>query len=146
MNPEFREAVESLHPKYEALLPHHGAAKLPAKGVYVFYENGEAFYVGRSNDIRRRLGDHRNLSSGTNKAAFARLMACKELGIPTNYGPGRDKCKSYPGFDEAFLRAKRRVAAMEFRAVGEENPTYQALLEIYCAMATRAKFNSFDNH
>jgi hypothetical protein len=149
MHPKFREAVESLHSKYEALvgaLPYDRTAKLPLEGVYLFCEHGKPLYVGRSKNIPQRRGEHCNPSSGTNKAALARLIACDELGLERDYGLGRDKFKKDPRFDEAFRRAKSRVALMEFRAVPENDPARQALLEVYCAVAGEAKFNSFETH
>jgi len=35
---------------------------------------------------------------------------------------------------------------MEVRYVGESDPLKQALLEIYVAVVTKAKFNDFDTH
>jgi hypothetical protein len=144
MNPKFREAVESLHPKYEQLIAHKGGNDLPKNGVYIFHENGRPIYVGRSRNIPRRRKDH--ISDAPNKAALARLIACEQLGIERNYGKGRDKYKSHPGFAAAFQIACNRVRAMEFRAVEECDPTRQALLEIYCAIAAHAPFNDFDVH
>lgn len=118
----------------------------PRRGVYVFSENGKALYVGRSDNIRRRLHDHCRGSSGPNKAAFARLIACRELDLKPDYGPGRDKLTTNSKFMRAFEQAKERVSKMEFRAVAEEDPTWQALLEIYCAVETDAEFNDFANH
>ena len=49
-------------------------------------------------------------------------------------------------FCEAFLQAKARVRAMQFRCVEEPDPTRQALLEIYCAFALSTRYNDFDTH
>jgi hypothetical protein len=49
MSPEFRQAVEALHTKFEHLItaaPHAEGASLPKQGVYLFSENGAPFYVG----------------------------------------------------------------------------------------------------
>jgi hypothetical protein len=79
MHPKFREAVESLHSKYEALVgaaPYDRTAKLPMAGVYLFSERGKPLYVGRSKNVAERRRDHCNSSSRPNEAALARLIAC----------------------------------------------------------------------
>ncbi len=38
------------------------------------------------------------------------------------------------------------IRAMEVRYVAESDPTRQALLEIYVATVTEAKYNDFDTH
>jgi hypothetical protein len=152
MDMKFMKAVESLHPEFEQLMgaaPYTPGAKLPMKGVYLFCEHGKPLYVGRSNNIPRRFHDHRRPSSGTNKAAFAVLLARRELGLTTDYRPGpktRKNLEKDPDFIAAFRRAKDRVREMEFRAVEELEPIRQALLEIYCAVAACASFNDFENH
>jgi GIY-YIG catalytic domain len=149
VNHKFRQAVESLHPKYETLIgsaPHKSRATLPKKGVYLFSEDDKSIYVGRSGDIPRRFGEHRLPGSGTNKAALAKLIACDELGLIRDYGKGRDKFKARPEFLAAFEKAKERVRAMDFRAVEELDSTRQALLEVYCAVAGDAKYNDFGTH
>ena len=91
MDAKFVQAVESLHPKFEQLMaspPHSPGAHLPQRGVYVFLEGGQALYVGRSNNIPRRFRDHRGKASGSNKAAFAMLIARRKLGLTADYHPG----------------------------------------------------------
>jgi hypothetical protein len=51
-----------------------------------------------------------------------------------------------PDFFAAFLKAKARVRAMEFRFVEQSDQTLQALLEIYAAVVLRTKYNDFANH
>jgi hypothetical protein len=147
MNQKFKAAVESLHPKYEALIgaePYISGTKLPLKGVYLFSEKGKPFYVGRSDNIPKRFRAHR--SQQINKAALLRLMISKALGYKADYGAGTDKLKRLPGFAEASGRARKRIRSMTFRAVEESHPTRQALLEIYCAVAAKTPFNDFKTH
>jgi cytolysin-activating lysine-acyltransferase len=69
MNREFREAVDSLHPAFERLITapaYIQGAKLPEQGVYLFRENGNAMYIGRSDNIRCRYGHHTRPGSPTN--------------------------------------------------------------------------------
>lgn len=147
MNKKFKAAVDSLHPKYKTLIgsmPDKPSGKLPKKGVYLFSEEGKPIYVGRSDNIPQRRRHHR--SANTNQAALSRLMACEELELKPDYRKGRDKFKGHPGFAKAFYRARKRVSAMSFRAVEENDPIQQALLEIYCAVAARTRYNSFGVH
>jgi predicted GIY-YIG superfamily endonuclease len=152
MNPKFRRAVDSLHGKFRALAkcpPRERGAALPKKGVYLFCERGKALYIGRSDNIRRRFYDHRRPSSDTNKAGFAMLMVRKQLGLKAAYRSGpnaRAGLAKNPTFIAAFRKAKERICKMQFRAVEESDPTRQALLEIYCAVALSARFNDFKNH
>ncbi len=46
----------------------------------------------------------------------------------------------------AFNAAKKRVRAMEFRAVEESDQTKQALLEVYCAITLKTPHNDFGTH
>jgi hypothetical protein len=147
MNEKFKAAAESLHPKYETLIAAPSnvpTAKLPKKGVYLISENDKHLYVGRSDNIPRRFGHHR--SAKMNKAALLRLIICKELGYTPNYGKGQNKIEKLPGFDKALERARIRINSMSFRAVEENDPTRQALLEIYCAVAAETLFNDFGVH
>lgn len=150
MNPRFRAAVDSLPAKLAELTTskaHHPGGSLPKRGVYLFSYNGEHLYVGRSNRIGQRYNDHCKESSDTNKAAFAILLACDELQWKRDYKKGsRQRRDENPAFQASFARAKAKIREMEFRAVEECDPTRQALLEIYCAIALSTRHNSFENH
>ncbi len=49
-------------------------------------------------------------------------------------------------FRAAFRRAKARVRRMDIRFVQERDPTRQALLELYVAIALGTPYNDFDTH
>ncbi len=51
-----------------------------------------------------------------------------------------------PDFKEAFDCARARIKKMDFRYVEEPDPTKQALLEIYCAVALKTRYNNFKTH
>jgi hypothetical protein len=150
MSPEFQEAVESLHPKFERLIesaPYARGGLLPKQGVYLFCENGKALYVGRSNNIPQRRRQHTLPSSQTNQAALATLIARDETKRPVDYHKGaRGRLLADFAFMGAFGRAKERVRAMEFRAVEERDQTRQALLEVYCAITLKTPHNDFGTH
>ena len=153
MNHKFQKAVALLHPAFKRLiraLPYAKGQTLPAQGVYLFREKGKkgkAIYVGRSNKISRRFRDHTGCNSGINRAALAVRIAREEIGLCIDYSKGARKrllenCK----FKDAFERAKKHIRAMEFRAVEECDQTQQALLEIYCAIELKARYNDFGTH
>jgi hypothetical protein len=150
MNPDFREAVDSLHPKFELLMSaaaYVSGAHLPKQGVYVFCENANALYVGRSNNIQQRRKQHTGDGSQPNQAVFATLIASKETKRIVDYRKGaRERRLADDEFMDAFKRAKARVRAMDFRAVEECDQIRQALLEVYCAITLKTEYNDFGTH
>ena len=81
MDAIFLAHVEALRPKLDALLamppvkPSLLPKDMPKAGVYLLSEGGEYLYVGRSNDIRGRIGRH-SLPGATHRmAAFAFRLA-----------------------------------------------------------------------
>ncbi|MGD0642552.1 MAG: hypothetical protein ABSC22_17555 [Roseiarcus sp.] len=150
MSPEFRQAVEALHIKFEHLIaaaPYAEGASLPKEGVYLFSENGAPFYVGRSNNIPQRRRQHTLRSSQTNQAALAMLIAREATKRAVDYHKGaRVRLLADRTFMDVFEKAKERVRKMEFRAVAESDQTKQALLEIYCAITLKTPHNDFGTH
>ena len=156
MDSKFVAHVESLRPKLQALLampavkPTHLPPMMPKAGVYVLSEAGRPLYVGRSNDIRARIGNHSRPGATQQKAAFAFRLARQATGITrASYKKGdesRDGLMKNPAFIKAFTLAKARICEMELRYVEESDPVRQTLLEIYVAITLEASFNDFDNH
>ena len=58
----------------------------------------------------------------------------------------RNHLLTQPDFKKAYENAKTRIRKMDVRFVGEPDPLKQALLEIYVAVVSDAKFNDFDTH
>jgi len=124
-------------------------------GVYVFYENGKPLYVGKSDNIAKRMGNHRRPSSRHNQATFAARIAEDELEkkgyklkkyIPTK---SLEHYTKHPQFDEVFNAAKERIKKMTICWVEEKESTNQTILEIYAAvtLGTIEKgYNNFENH
>ncbi|MDE2606764.1 MAG: hypothetical protein KGL68_12675 [Burkholderiales bacterium] len=156
MDAEFLTHVAALKPKLEALLamppvnPADLPKNMPKAGVYLFSEGGEFLYVGRSNDIRARIRRHCRPGATHRMAAFAFRLARRATGrTEATYRPGegsRAALVAEPEFAAAFLEAKARIRGMELRFVEESDPVRQALLEVYVALAVKAKHNDFDNH
>ncbi|MFI5298066.1 MAG: GIY-YIG nuclease family protein [Polyangiales bacterium] len=155
MDSDFAKLVESLDPKFQTLrsmTPVTYAAlpkDMPIRGIYLFSDGDEHLYVGRTNDIRRRLGWHCRPGSTHNQATFAFRIARQATGkLKASYavkGSRADLVKDAL-FADAFATAKRRLAAMSIRFVEEGDPTRQALLEIYAATVLKTPFNDFENH
>lgn len=157
MDERFAAHVEALRPSLKKLLamaPFQYASLprvMPLAGIYVLSENGRNLYVGRSNNIRRRLGRHCNPGATHRMAAFAFRLAREATGrLEATYAPGaggtRDELMLDTNFVTAFNAAKARIRAMEFRFVEEADPTRQALLEIYIAVTLETPYNDFDTH
>jgi predicted GIY-YIG superfamily endonuclease len=153
MNKEFTSKVKQLPGLLERLSkaplkPWSDLGILPPKGVYVFYENGKPLYVGRSDNMRKRLNQHGWPSSNQNKAPFAFNMAKKEAikkGIDINRK--REELERDKTFAALFLEAKARVSMMSVRAIEIDDPIVQTLFEVYASIALRTEeYNYFGTH
>jgi hypothetical protein len=155
MNLKFAKLVESLEPAFQRLVQMTpvSAARLPrvmpSRGIYLFSEGERHLYVGRTDNIRRRIGNHCRASSGHNQATFAFRMARTETGLLraayTTSGSRGHMAKDQV-FGPVFVASKQRVRALDLRFVEETDPTRQALLEIYAATVLETPFNDFANH
>ena len=156
MDPRFASVIGQLHPAFERLLAtsptrHRRLARdMPMQGVYLFSEGDRHLYVGRSNHLRDRVGQHCRAGSQHNQAVFAFRLAREATGLMTPaYTTGAGSRKGLAadaGFGEAFSAAKARVRAMDYRCVEETDQTRQALLELYCAIALGCPYNDFNTH
>ena len=120
---------------------------LPEAGIYLFSENGEPLYVGRSDRIRRRLQDH--VRADHRKCAFAFLLARQGTGMDALYRQGkgsRVQLMEDPRFRPELDRVIERIRGMEVRYVAEAHPLRQALLEMYAAVSLDTPHNDFGNH
>ncbi len=153
---KFADLVKTLAPKFEQLLacPPLPYGKLPStmprSGVYLFTEDGQPMYVGRSNGLRQRHGRHCRPGATYKQAAFAFQLAREKTGrTKVAYKAGEDSRRGLmlnPDFAAAIQEAKVRIRAMEYRYVEETDPIRQALLEIYCAVALDTPYNDFGTH
>ena len=156
MDSKFVAHVEALRPKLDALLsmkpckPTSLPRDMPVRGVYLLSEGDKHLYVGRSNEIKARLGRHCKEGATHRQAAFAFRLARLTTGnMKPTYKKGegsRAALMEVPEFVAAFDHAKARIRAMDVRFVEETDPVRQALLEIYVAETLETPFNDFDNH
>lgn len=153
MHETFRAFTENLHPKFEALMAQEPMSngllrpEIKGSGVYLFSENGNSLYVGRTRNVKQRYAQHTRPSSKDNTAPFAYKLACQITGAPkASYKPGptsRVGRLADPDFAAAFASSLVRVRAMEFRFVEETDPTRQCLLEVYVSVVCGSPYNDF---
>ena len=127
----------------------HLPSEIPSAGVYLISDGRHNIYVGRSNNLRRRMRRHGRPSATHRQTGLAFRMARKATGnVKASYntkGSRADLVKD-PEFQAAFTRAKERIRRMDLRYVAEPDPTRQALLEIYVAVVLDTPYNDFDTH
>ena len=156
MDQIFVRYVENLHSKLEALVsmtpvtPTALPKIMCKKGVYLLSEGEKHLYVGRSNEIKKRIGRHCRPGATHRMAAFAFRLARETTGnLKATYkkGPGsRAALVTDETFLQAFIDAKARIRNMDVRFVEETDSVKQALLEIYVSVVLQTPYNDFDNH
>lgn len=152
---KFHSRVKKLKAAHTQLLkcpassPDSIPSNTPKSGIYIFTENGVHLYVGRSNDIPRRLRRHCSGGKTWKGASFAfRLARESTNNHKASYKSegSREDLMSRPAFASAFFAAKARIRKMSVRFIEEKDPIQQALLEIYVADKLHTPYNDFDNH
>lgn len=152
MDSTFQEIVQRFPAMLQRLLDtnpkkRRNLGELPQKGIYVFYENKKALYVGRSDSMKNRILIHGRKSSQHSQAALAFLIAkedCKDRKINTSLT--RKALSSNPLFIPIFDKAKERVANMKIRHIEVSDPIEQHLFEVYAALCLETPYNDFNNH
>src|SRR5208337_3196075 len=121
----------------------------PSRTVYLFTENDQHLYVGRTNHFRNRMRQHSTPAAQHNQAVFAFRLARKQTGctlVAYSSEGGRVALSKDPDSAQAFTAAKARIREMDLRFVEETDPLRQALLEIYVAVALNTPHNDFKTH
>jgi hypothetical protein len=121
---------------------------MPVRGVYVFYENDRALYIGRTNRMRDRLMEHGRASANHLTATFAFKLAkevAKEQGFEVERRTRNALCAD-PEFAVLFTQAKARVREMSIRYIAIDHPVEQYLFEVYAAEVLNTSYNDFENH
>lgn len=117
-------------------------------GIYVFYENKKPIYVGRANNIRKRIQWHTRKSSGSESASFAFNLAKGEYARKSDVAKKRKELMQIEEFIEIFTKQKEILTNVEFRCISLENDILQTMFEPYLAakLGTYPINNSFANH
>lgn len=151
MNDEFNQIVGHMPILLEKLIssplrPWEDLGNPPKRGIYVFYENGQAIYVGRTNRMRKRLKEHGRRSSTHNSAPFAFNSAKEAAGrLGVDVSRQRSILEQDPVFAGLFAQAKKRVSQMSVRMIEINNPIEQTIFEAYASMELKTP-NDFDTH
>ena len=121
---------------------------VPKRGVYLLLEDDRPVYIGRSDNILRRLRQHGNAKSPQNQASLAFNLAKRDaLARGDRIAAGkRDDVQHDPAFKPLFERAKERIRRMSFQAVEIADPVTQTLFEVYAHMELGTELNDFRNH
>ena len=150
MNPDFHSIIDQMEPLLRKLRnssPHTvqgGLKGLPQRGVYAFYENGLAIYVGRSNRMRERVREHGAESSRHESATFAYKLMLEDVGEQGGHSSKFSRKELQDKHREVYTRQRERIRGMEIRAVGIEDQRLQAVFEIYAVLALgTTNYNSF---
>ena len=152
MNAKFEEIINQfsdlMHQLEDSpLRQRNSLADIPNKGIYVFYENEEPIYVGRSNRMKDRIQEHGRKSSYHNSATFAFILAkeiANEQGIDIKIK--RKALESDSTFADIFFKQKERVSKMNVRVIEIDDPIIQTIFEVYVSMELNTEYNDFDTH
>jgi len=150
MNAEFDRCIREL-PKLmeqlrkEPLLPPNDLPSIPSQGIYVFYEDTTPIYVGRSNNMRRRIKEHCAASSTHHSATFAfKLAKMQEKGAVkrTDNALAQD-----PAFANTFAQKRQTVSKMCVRVIEINDQITQYLFEAYAVLELgTTEYNDFWTH
>ena len=96
--------------------------------------------------IRERIRNQ--FGANPNAASFPWLIAREATDRRATYkqNGSRKELLEDPEFRTAYDDARARIREMQVRYVHEPEPLRQALLEIYLAVITEARYNDFDTH
>ena len=153
MNQRFAGLVTPLEDKCQELLAMQSVEAsqvprdTPVGGVYLFSEGELHLYVGRTKrPIRKRIRNQ--FGANPNAASFPWLIAREATDRRATYkqNGSRKELLEDPEFRTAYDDARARIREMQVRYVHEPEPLRQALLEIYLAVITEARYNDFDTH
>ena len=117
-------------------------------GIYCFYENGKPLYVGRTQNLRERVLEHRRPSGDHYTSSFAFNIAKKDFGLDRARNTMRSHLEKDPEFARLFVAAKERVRKMSVRFVEIHDPIEQTIFEVCAHMEldTPEDFNNFGTH
>ena len=149
MNAEFQKVIEQMEPFLKTLkdcqpFTWSNLRDIPPKGVYVFYENGEAIYVGRSNRMRQRIREHGANSSRHESATFAFKLLREAIGEPESHQSNKTRKELQELHPKEYEEQRLRIRNMTVRAVDIEDQLVQTIFETYAILALgTTQYNTF---
>lgn len=140
MHERFQQIIDRMEPLLVNLMesPPIGwddRKRLPIKGVYVFYEEGNPIYVGRSNRIPQRIREHGSDSSRKESATFALKLLRKKLGLPGGHNDKYTRTQLQEKYGDEYRAQRELIRSMEIRAVEIADQRTQAIFESYAILA-----------
>ncbi|MBN1692231.1 MAG: GIY-YIG nuclease family protein [Dehalococcoidales bacterium] len=122
--------------------------EIPRSGVYVFFENRKAIYVGRSNRMKERLREHSSVSADHYSATLAFKIAKQEYlsENPELKRPRNKELMAKSDFLRKFKAAKERISKSKIRFIKLKDQIEQSLFEIYTHLELKTKYNDFRTH
>jgi predicted GIY-YIG superfamily endonuclease len=123
----------------------HDPAIPKSPGIYLFVDGKTPIYVGQSRNLRARLDQHCQRSSGILSASLAFNIA-KEQCWGKNPPKRRAEVQEHRQFKQFFRAAKEGLDKMEVRWIEVESPELRTVLEVYIAVLLGTKYNSFETH
>lgn len=113
------------------------------KGLYVFSHKKNAFYVGISRGVIKRILQHiKGKSHNTSTLAYkiGILKYNNENNKPYN------KTRTELNFENYVEPFKEFLSKQNIAFISIENDEELALFEIFCSMKLKTKFNTFETH
>jgi hypothetical protein len=116
-------------------LPRHEAGSLGRRqipesaGIYVWFKDSEAVYLGKASSLRKRLGTHLGRSSDLSRSTLRRTVALRERGVPRAVSAKRPSVLLEADVEavNAWIRSCE-VAWLELRAPADAHAREAALL------------------
>jgi hypothetical protein len=140
----FLALLQGVVAKFEHLRTMEPASKVKLislrAGIYLLSEGDVHWYVGRANNLRSRVAQHRSKSAPLSECNLAHLIARSERlfeGLP------RKIFVRMPEFKLNVQAAKKRVAAMSVRYIEEPECDRQLLLQLYALVVLKARYSDF---
>ena len=118
---------------------------VPKQGIYVFYEKGKPMYVGRSNNMPRRIRQHGDENSRS-AATFAYKRTLEATNDPGGHSSGKTRKDrmSDPSFTKEFSKHREKIRNMQVHTVKVEDQLAQTLFEIYAILKLKTtRYNKF---
>ncbi|MFA5267954.1 MAG: hypothetical protein WC379_08275 [Methanoregula sp.] len=154
MNARFQKSLELL-PVYmdqlnnSKIYSREDSRLFPDKGIYAFFENGNALYVGCTDRMKERVKEHGRLGSRHNSATFAFILAKEEAEKSPkkiDLEQDRDVLERDPAFKPIYDEMKERVSKMQIKVVEVEDPVEQTFFEVYAALELGTLYNEWRCH
>ncbi|WP_135604937.1 hypothetical protein [Methanococcoides sp. NM1] len=153
MKKEFESIIDSLPVLLEKLvnsrpLKRDNLQGMPECGIYVYYKDRIPLFVGRSDNMKKRIMAQSRKGSTHHSAPFAFLLArnkaiAKGMDIENKT---RNELINDPLFNDLFIQSKEEVSKMSIRYVEVKNPEEQTIFQVYASMELNTEFNKFETH